>query len=117
MDVEREHTRIRAPWTGLTTVTSALAFVAVGFVGRGWKALLAAGAAAVGAVYLSPLVLWGHGRWSYEEPVDESSCDPGCISFDFFAGTAAVLAVILAATGIAARCAALRASRRRSRPC
>lgn len=117
VDVEREHTRIRAPWTGLTTVASALAFVAVGLVGRGWKALLAAGTAAVAAVYLSPLVLRGHGRWSHQAPAVESSCDPGCIPFEFFAGTAAVLAVILAATGIAARRAALRVTRRRSRIC
>ncbi len=76
VEIEREHTDIRAPWTGITTVAAALAFVAVGVVGRGWRALLTAAGAAIAGVYLSPLIVYGHGRWSYEEPDVSSSCDP-----------------------------------------
>ena len=112
VDIEREHTDIRAPWTGITNVAAALAFVAVGLVGRGWRALVAAAGAAIAGVYLYPLIVFGQGRWSNEEPDLPSSCDPGCIPFEAFAAAAAVAALLLAATGIAARRVAVRVARR-----
>jgi thiol:disulfide interchange protein len=46
---EHEHAGVRAPWTGITLVMSALAFVAAGFFGRRWRScFVAAVAASVG---------------------------------------------------------------------
>ncbi|MDP8907941.1 MAG: hypothetical protein M3N47_02240 [Chloroflexota bacterium] len=112
VEIEREQTDMRAPWTGITTVAAALAFVGVGVFGRVWRALIAATGAAIAGVYLSPLIVYGHGRWSYEEPDVPSSCDPGCIPFEALAVAAAVAALLLAATGIAARRVAVRVTRR-----
>lgn len=80
----------------------------MGVVGRGWRALLAAAGAAVAGVYFYPLIVYGHGRWSYEEPDVPSSCDPGCIACE----AVAVAALLLAATGIAARRVAVHVTRR-----
>ncbi len=83
----------------------------MGVVGRGWRALLTAAGTAIAGVYLSPLIVYGHGRWSYEEPDVSSSCDPGCIPFEAVAVAAAVAALLLAATGIAGRRVAVRVTR------
>ncbi len=98
--MEHEHTGIRAPWTGFTYVASGLAFVAVGVVGRGWRALLCAAAPAVGAVLATS---WVVGADDQEIPAASQTCDPGCIPLEAAAGAAAVAAALLAALGIAVR--------------
>ena len=99
-NVEHEHTGIRAPWTGLTLVSSAVAFVVLGVVGRGWRALLAAATATIAASLLVAFVVWG--GTSAAAPA-ESSCDPGCIPLGVGLVMESLLAVLLAAAGIALR--------------
>src|SRR5688572_10248794 len=74
---EHEHTSIRAPWTGLTYAACAFAFLAVGIVGRGWRAVALATVAAGAAVVVVDPLLSHRGP---SEPPLEASCDPGCIS-------------------------------------
>ena len=55
---EHEYTTIRAPWTGLTYAASVTGFVVVGVVGRGWRGVaLAAAAAAAPLAGARPLLL------------------------------------------------------------
>ena len=110
---EHEHTRIRAPWTGLTQVASACSFVAAGVVGRGWRVVAGAAVVAAAAVLLvEPLV-------SRSEPPLEpgyvSSCDPGCISGPPLYVLAGIVAAALTVVGILLRRTA-RALRARRRP-
>ena len=112
--VEHDHTRIRAPWTGLTLVASALAFVAAGVVGRGWRAVAGAALVAAAAVLLR-----------FEAPIAESepplepgyvsSCDPGCIPVAAACVLAAAAGAALSTIGILLR-RGLRAIRGRRRP-
>jgi hypothetical protein len=105
---EHEDTSIRAPWTGLTYVASAVAFMAVGLVGRGWRAVVVAVAAAAAAVVLVDPLVW-HSEPS--DPALEESCDPGCISLEAAVGFGGGAAAALAALGIVLR-RALRLARR-----
>jgi hypothetical protein len=101
---EHEHTSIRAPWTGVTLVASALGFVAVGLAATGWRAVFfAVVAAAVAVGLIEPLV------WQAEpsEPVSGESCDPGCISREAAVVMASVVAGALATVGIVLRRAAV----------
>ena len=99
---EHESTSIRAPWTGATYVASALAFVAVGYFGRGLPAvLIAAGAAVAGILLVGPLV-W-HGGIELDPPPTTEDCDPGCIPIEAAAVMAAVATGFLAALGILLR--------------
>ena len=97
---EHEHTSVRAPWTGLTYAASALAFVATGVTGRGWRAIATAVAAAsIAVILVDPLVWRG-------EPIGsslEESCDPGCISPEAAVGIAGAAAAALATCGIVLR--------------
>jgi hypothetical protein len=97
---KHEHTSIRAPWTGLTLAASALGFVAVGVLGRGWRAVLCAvAAAAVAVVLVHPLIL-------HSGPVErgaEESCDPGCVSLEAGMVFAGAVAGALASLGILLR--------------
>ncbi len=101
---EHERTGIRAPWTGLTLVASALAFAATGVAGRGWRAVALAALGGVAAVLLADPLVW-------EDPVLEpvpagGECDPGCISPAAGAVMAGVVAAALATLGILLRRAA-----------
>ena len=97
---EHEHTDVRAPWTGLTYAASALAFIVAGVMGRGWRAVAAAVAAACIAVMVVEPLVWGTGpaRSGLEE-----SCDPGCISPEAAVVLAGTAAAALAALGILLR--------------
>jgi hypothetical protein len=97
---EHEHTSIRAPWTGMTLVASALAFVAVGLAATGWRAVLFAVVAAAGAVVLVEPLVW------QTEPISVESCDPGCISREAAVVIASIVAGALATLGIVLRRAA-----------
>ena len=97
---EHEETSIRAPWTGLTLVASAVAFVAAGVVGRGWRALVAPVVAVPAALVVADLLVFS------DVEVDESfvsSCDPGCIPTSVFVLTLTIVAVLLIALGIVVR--------------
>jgi hypothetical protein len=94
-NVEHESTGIRAPWTGATYVASACGFVAAGYVGTGWRALLIAAVAAAAAVLLLDPLIGNAG--------DSGDCDPGCISTEAAASMAASPATFLAALGISLR--------------
>lgn len=108
---EHDHTGIRAPWTGLTLAASALGFVAVGIVGRGWRALLAT-ALVAGATMAGQLFPW---RSSVHEAVE--SCDPACISLPVAVLTAVLAAVTLTVLGIGLRRATVALQQnRRSQP-
>ena len=98
---EHEHTSIRAPWTGVTLIASALGFVAVGLAGTGWRAVLFAMVAAAGAVVLvDPLV------WQMEPSQPGDVCDPGCISREGAVAMSSIVAGALATLGIVLRRAA-----------
>ncbi len=97
---EHEHTRIRAPWTGLTLAASVAGFVAVGIVGRGWRAVAFAAAAAAAAVLLVDPLIW---RSEPVEPGTPVSCDPGCISLEAAAVFSATAGCVLASVGICLR--------------
>jgi hypothetical protein len=97
---EHEHTSIRAPWTGLTYAAAALAFVAAGIAGRGWRAVAVAAVAAAAAVVLVDPLVW---RDEDTEPVPGQSCDPGCISPEVAVVMAGAEAAVLATVGIALR--------------
>jgi hypothetical protein len=97
---EHEQTGIRAPWTGLTYAASALAFVVVGVVGRGWRAIAIAIAVAAAAVALVDPLMW---HMSPSEPGVEASCDPGCISRPAAAVLAGAAAALLVTVGIVLR--------------
>lgn len=93
--IAEQDTALRAPWTGLTLSASAVAFVCVGTLGRGWHAVLCAGSAAMAAALIGSLVLW---------PGETGgSCDPGCIAPEAVAALGATAASMLAALGIAVR--------------
>lgn len=97
---EHEHTRIRAPWTGLTLAASAAGFVAVGIVGRGWRGVaFAAGAAAAAVLLVDPLI-W---RSEPAEPGTSGSCDPGCISREAAVVLHGAAGCVLASIGISVR--------------
>jgi hypothetical protein len=96
---EGDHTSIRAPWTGATYVASAMAFVAVGYLGRGLPALLIAAAAAVAGILLVDPLIW-HSADAIQIPSTDASCDPGCIPMEAAAIAAAAAAACLAALGI-----------------
>jgi hypothetical protein len=97
---EHEHTNIRAPWTGLTFAASVLGFIACGVLGRGWRALLCAIAAAVAAVVLVEPLVW---QSEAVEPVTGESCDPACISREAAVVFASVATAALATIGILLR--------------
>lgn len=102
-NIEHEHTSIRAPWTGATSIASLCAFVAVGYLGRGWRALLFGSFAAVVAILLVDPLVW---HSSHGDPVELTStdeCDPGCISTEAAAIMAAIAAALLATLGICLR--------------
>jgi hypothetical protein len=106
--VEHEYTSVRAPWTGVTYVASACGFVAAGYLGRRWPALLIAAVAAVAASLLvDPLVL----HTDPAPPTSDQDCDPGCISTEAAAIMAAIEAALLAALGILLRAAVIRLQR------
>lgn len=98
--VEHEHTTMRAPWTGITLVASAAAFVAAGVVGRGWRALLCAAAAGAAAALLVDPLVWEDPA---VEAVGDQTCDPGCISLEAAVVFEAMLAGALAGVGIGLR--------------
>jgi hypothetical protein len=100
---EHEHTGIRAPWTGVTLVASALGFVAVGLAATGWRAVLCAMVAAAAAVVLVDPLVW---QTEPSEPVPFESCDPGCISREAAVVMASIVAGALATLGIVLRRAA-----------
>ena len=101
---EHEHTRIRAPWTGATYVACGLCFVAAGYLGRGWRALLFAAVAAAAAVLLvDPLVWPDEPPVGPDDAVGSESCDPGCITREFEVVLAATAAATLAAAGMLVR--------------
>ena len=100
---EHEHTGIRAPWTGLTLAASALGFMAVGVVARGWRVVLFAAVAAAGAVVLVDPLVW---QTEPADPVSAESCDPGCISREAAVVMAGIAAGALATLGIVLRRAA-----------
>jgi hypothetical protein len=109
---EHEHTTIRAPWTGITLVGSALAFVAVGLLGRGWRALT------IGIVAAAATVLLDAPVWDREPATAsrlEGDCDPGCISLEAAVVIAGAAAAALAAVGIVLRRAVGLVSRHASR--
>jgi hypothetical protein len=97
---EHEYTSIRAPWTGMTLVASGLAFVAAGYIGRGWRALLGAAVAAPAAVILAGLVVW---QGDQVDPGTVESCDPGCIPTGAGVILAAGAAMTLALVGVVLR--------------
>src|SRR3954452_9622734 len=105
--IEQAQTGIRAPWTAMTLTASALAFVASGFLGRGWRPVVAAGLAGAGAV----LVLFIAGG---QDVNTTGSCDPGCVTPGPALLVAAGIAAVLACAGIALRRAAALAHRRDS---
>jgi len=109
--VEQEHTAIRAPWTGVTLVASALCFVIAGVVGRGWRAVLSAAAVGAVAVLLVGPLVWEDPA---VEPLGDESCDPGCLSLGAAVAIEAMVVAALAAVGIALRRAvgAVRGGRR-----
>jgi hypothetical protein len=99
-NVEHEHTNIRAPWTGATYIASLCGFVAAGYLGRGWRALLIGSFAAAAAILLVDPLVW---HSSHGDPVELTStheCDPGCVSTEAAAIMAAVGASLLATLGI-----------------
>jgi hypothetical protein len=102
-NVEHEHTSIRAPWTGMTLVASALGFVAVGVAGTGWRAVLFAVIAAAVAVVLVDPPVW---QTEPSQPVADESCDPGCIAREAAFVMATIVAGALATLGIVLRRAA-----------
>ena len=107
---QHEHTSIRAPWTGFTYVAALAGFIAVGIVGRGWRALAsAAAAAALASLLVDPLVY----RSETVEPGSTTSCDPGCISREAVTVFYSVATAVLAAVGILLRRAFGVAKRRR----
>ena len=99
---EHEHTTIRAPWTGLTYAAAVAGFIAVGLVGRGWRAVASAAIAAAAALAVDSLV------WRSEPIEPGTSCDPGCISREFFAVFYAIASSFLASIGILLRRASAR---------
>jgi hypothetical protein len=109
-EYEHEHTNIRAPWTGITYAGSALAFVAVGVLGRGWRAL------AIATAVAATTVLIDHQVWNPEPstaPRLEGDCDPACIPLEAAVVIAGATAAAPAAFGIALRRAVGRARRSR----
>jgi len=99
-NVEHEHTSVRAPWTGLTLAGSLLGFVLAGIVGRGWRAVLSASAAAIAAAVVVEPLAW---QLPPPEPELAESCDPGCIPYSAFVAFTAIAAAALSALGIAVR--------------
>ena len=97
---EHEHTSIRAPWSGLTFAASVLGFIASGIVGRGWRAVVCAVAAAAVAVVLVDPLIW---QSDPAEPGTDESCDPGCISPEGAMVLASAAAAALATIGILLR--------------
>lgn len=97
---EHEHTRIRAPWTGLTYAAAVAGFIVAGIVGRGWHAVAAAAAAAAAAALAVDPLVW---RTEPLEPGTTSSCDPGCISTEFAVVFYSVAGAILATIGVVLR--------------
>lgn len=107
--VEHEHTSVRAPWTGMTYVAAACGFVAAGYLGRRWPALVIAALAAVAATVLVDPLVWQSDP--AREPTYSGDCDPGCISTGAAAVMAAVAAALLAALGMLLRAAVTRLRR------
>jgi hypothetical protein len=101
---EHGHTSIRAPWTGVTLVASALGFVAVGLAATGWRAVLFAVVAAASAVVLVDPLVW---KTEPSEQVSVESCDPGCISREAAVVMASIAAGALATLGVVLRRAAV----------
>jgi hypothetical protein len=102
---------VRAPWGGIILVASGVAFIATGHFGRGWRALLSAGAAAAVAVLLVDPLIW------HSEPVEpgtEQSCDPGCLPIEAAVAFAIAAATLLASLGILLRRGLAIAGRARS---
>jgi len=99
-NLEHEHTSIRAPWTGVTYAASGLGFLAAGVVGRGWRSLVVAIAAAAAAVMLVDRLVW---RSEPSASGVQESCDPGCLSLQAIVVIACTAAAVLAAVGILLR--------------
>ena len=109
-NVEHDHTSIRAPWTGATLGASACAFIAVGVIGRGWRAILASLVIAAAVTLLVAVGLWDaleSDPLHTPSPDIPESCDPGCIPLAFFVIFTAAEATALTALGIVGRRSAL----------
>ena len=96
-NVEHEHTSIRATWTGLTVGASALALIAAGAMGRGWRAVVVCAAVVAGAALVAEAFFLD------SEPIRNEPCDPGCISREAAIIGAVVIAAALAAVGVLLR--------------
>ncbi|MGH2918715.1 MAG: hypothetical protein ACRDLS_08995 [Solirubrobacteraceae bacterium] len=98
LGAEGDETGIQAPWTGLTLAAAALAFVAAGIVGRGWRALMGALVLGVPAAVILAIDLT---QASEVEAV--ASCDRGCPPGYFYVVILTVIPALLITAGMVLR--------------
>lgn len=90
---------LRAPWTGATLVTIAVALIGLGYIsnalwGVGLAVLACEVAAVVGLLPLEPEPPGFDPRYD---------CDPGCVSPELFGAMVGLIALLLAGLGLVAR--------------